>query len=461
VWGVPIPAFYCVACNQPILTRETAAAFEALVAEHGADVWFERSAAELAPPGLTCPRCGGTEFRKETDIQDVWFDSGASHYCVQRHVADLTYPADLYLEGDDQYQCWFQSSLWVACALGDGAPFRTVLGHGFFVDDKGQKMSKSRGNIVGPEEITERYGADVLRLWFIYADYRAKMPCSERVHRLVADTYRTIRNAWRFQLMNLADFDPQTMGVPAEELSGLDRYLLARLRRLVARVTRHHDGFDLHLVYHDANGFCATDLSALYHNAAKDVLYCDAPDSPRRRAVQTVLWEAATHLARLLAPVLPFTTEEVWRHLREKQSSLPPSVHLADFPEPEGLLDCSPAEEFGWQAALEARELALQQLEALKASGELSNPLEGQVRVGVSGAARDALGGIRDLPGFFGVSEVVVETSPAAQAVGWVVARPGSSAKCERCWRREASVSTQPDESLLCRRCAEVVGGRA
>ena len=459
VWGVPIPAFYCTACNEPILTRETAVAFQALVEVHGADVWFERDAAALTPPGLTCPKCGGREFRKETDIQDVWFDSGVSHYAVQRVREELAYPADLYLEGDDQYQCWFQSSLWVACGLGDGAPFRTVLGHGFFIDDNGQKMSKSRGNIVGPEEIVERYGADVLRLWFIYADFRAKMPCSESVHKLVADTYRTIRNAWRFQLMNVADFDPTSMRVPLDQLTGLDRYVISRLRRLVARVARHYDAFDLHLVYHDVNAFCATDLSALYHNAVKDALYCDAADSEKRRRIQTVLWETAVTVAGLLAPVLAFTTEEVWQHLRTKNSILPLSVHLSDFPDAAALPDGGDLES-GWALALAARELALRELETLKTSGVLTNPLEAELLIRCSDEVCDALGTVGDLPAFLGVSRVEVERAETGDEIGDVVARPGSGGKCERCWRRDVTVATQADHPTLCARCAEVVRGR-
>ncbi len=459
VWGVPIPAFYCLACNEPILTRETAEAFRALVAVHGADIWFEKDAAELAPPGLTCPKCGGREFRKETDIQDVWFDSGASHYAVQRTREDLAYPADLYLEGDDQYQCWFQTSLWIACALGDGAPFRTVLGHGFFIDACGQKMSKSRGNIVGPEEVFGKYGADVMRLWFIYADYRAKMPCSEDVHKLVADTYRTIRNAWRFQLMNLADFDPATMSVPLDTLTGLDRYVMARLRRLIERVTKHYDAFDLHLVYHDVNAFCATDLSALYHNAVKDSLYCDAPGAEKRRAIQTVLWRVAVTLAGLLAPVLPFTTEEVWQHLRKKEPALTLSVHLSDLPDADALPDLGePETEWGW--ALAVRELALRQLEALKSSGDLSNPLEAELDITAGSAVVEALGTVTDPAAFLGVSRVSVATGDTGEAPAKVTARPGSGEKCERCWRRDVTVSTQTDHPGLCSRCAEVIRGK-
>ncbi|GAF80538.1 unnamed protein product, partial [marine sediment metagenome] len=302
-WGVPIPVFYCTDCGEALLTEETVAHVRDLVAEHGADVWFAREAAELIPPATTCSECGGDSFIKEPDIMSVWVDSGCSHYCVMRPHPELSYPADLYLEGDDQYQCWFQTSLWIAAALGDPAPYKTVVGHGFFVDDTGQKLSKSKGNIIDPAEVYENYGADVLRLWFTYADFRQKMHLTDEIFQQVADAYRRIRNTVRFLLANLRDFDPAADALAPEQMREIDRWALLRLNRVVKRMTEAFDRWDLHLFYHDVHGFCANDLSAFYLNVLKDTLYTDLPDSSARRSAQTALWQLLLALTKMTAPV--------------------------------------------------------------------------------------------------------------------------------------------------------------
>ncbi|MCD6362011.1 MAG: isoleucine--tRNA ligase, partial [Armatimonadetes bacterium] len=292
-WGVPIPVFYCAQCGEMLLTEETIARVRDLVAEHGADVWYEREPDELLPEGVTCPAegCDSTTFTKEPDIMSVWVDSGCSHYCVLRPHPELTFPCDLYLEGDDQYQCWFQTSLWVAMALGEPAPYRTVVGHGFFVDETGSKLSKSKGNIISPQEIYDQYGADVLRLWFTYADFRQKMALSESILKQVAEAYRRIRNTARFLLQNLQDFNPSEDAVDYADMMEIDRWALDRLQRRLQAITAAYENWDLHIVHRDTHALCDADLSAFYLNVLKDRLYTDVPDSPARRSAQTAMWE--------------------------------------------------------------------------------------------------------------------------------------------------------------------------
>ncbi|MCD6350471.1 MAG: isoleucine--tRNA ligase, partial [Armatimonadetes bacterium] len=378
-WGVPIPAFYCEDCGEVLMTEETVNFVRDLVAQEGADVWWARSVEELLPPGTTCPRCGGSNFRKETDIMSVWFDSGCSHYCVLSTHPDLGYPADLYLEGDDQYQCWFQTSLWVAVALGQRAPFRTVVGHGFFVDETGRKLSKSRGNIIDPAEIYQKYGADVLRMWFTYADFKAKMSLTEAVLNQVAEGYRRLRNVARFMLANLQDFDPSRDAVEYAELADLDRWALMRMQRVIARITAAFDRWDLHFFHHELNQFLAHEMSAFYLDVLKDTLYTELPDAAARRSAQTVLWLLLLDLTRMMAPIVPFTADEIWSHIRKLDPDLPVSVQLEDWPEPrEQWIDEELEERF--ERFLEVRAAVTEAIEQAKAAGGLANPLEAAVR---------------------------------------------------------------------------------
>lgn len=459
VWGVPIPAFYCADCDELLLTEASTNHVRDLVAQHGADIWFAREAAELVPPGSTCAKCGGSRFVKEPDIMSVWFDSGVTHYCVLDTHPDLTDPADLYLEGDDQYQCWFQTSLWAAVALGKPAPFKTVVGHAFFVDDTGHKLSKSKGNIIDPREIYEKYGADVLRMWFTYADFRRKMYAAESIYEQVADAYRKIRFTCRFMLQNLGDFDPTRDAIPYDRLLEVDRWILTRLAWLIDRMTTAFDEWNLHLFYHEVHGFCVTDLSAFYLNVLKDRLYTELPDSPARRSAQTALWELLMALVRLIAPVITFTAEEIWQHCRRIAPELPASVQETFWPEarPEWRDAALTAR---WQTVLAAREAAMRALEALKASGACDNPLEARVDLYCSDSARAVLADLRDqLPGLFVVSEVAVHAATAApvelgqgQEIA-AVARPNDGSKCERCWMRLPSVGEATDHPTLCSRC--------
>ncbi len=464
VWGVPLPIFYCTSCREPLITEASLRAVRDLVAREGADVWWEKSATEILPPDTKCPACGAREFTKESDIMDVWFDSGCSHYAVLRRHPELAFPADLYLEGDDQYQCWFQMSLLVAVALGDPAPFRTVVGHAFFVDKQGQKLSKRKGNILDPKDIYDRYGADVLRLWFIYADFRRKMFAAPHIFDQVANAYRAIRNCWRFMLGNLGDFNPAQDAVPYHEMVEIDRYALLRLNWLIERATRAYERWDLHLIYHDLQGFCANDLSAFYFKVIKDRLYTTPAASPARRSAQTALWRLALATVRLAAPVLTFTSEEVWQQLR-KRHNLADSVQLAGWPEPSAVGDRDI--ETRWTELRAVSVEVNRALEAVKASGILTDPLEGAVDIYCSPQRRAVLESFGDeLKFLLVVSEVALhdlESAPAdARAASdlegvVVAARPAAGQKCERCWMVTTDVGADPDHPTICARCARHV----
>ncbi len=456
-WGVPIPVFYCADCGEILLTQETVAWVRDLVAEHGADVWFARQADELVPVGTVCPNCGGSSFVKEPDIMSVWFDSGVSHYCVLRTRPDLGYPADLYLEGDDQYQCWFQTSLWAAVALGEPAPFKTVVGHGFFVDDSGQKLSKSKGNIIDPAEIYQQYGADVLRLWFTYADFRQKMHCSEHIFAQVAEAYRRIRNTVRFMLTNLGDFDPATDALAPAQMRELDRWILLRLNDLVKRMTRAFDNWDLHLFYHDLHGFCANDLSAFYLDVLKDTLYTSLPDSPDRRSAQTALWHLLLAITKMCAPVLTFTADEVWQHCRGLDDSLPVSVQLADWPAVVEQFEDEALRE-RWTQLLRIRRDVTGALERAKDDGDIDQPLSAQVTIYAPGSDLALLSSFGDqLSELFVVSAVEVKLQSERTEELAVEVMPAPGEKCDRCWLHSESVGTRPDHPTLCDRCAERV----
>ncbi|NLO74019.1 MAG: isoleucine--tRNA ligase [candidate division WS1 bacterium] len=454
-WGVPIPAFHCEACQRVLVSEEIANHIRDVVAASptGADVWFEREAEELLPPGTVCPECGGARFSKEGDTMSVWVDSGVSHYTVLRTHPDLCYPADCYLEGDDQYQLWFQTSLWCAAALGEPAPFRLVVGHGFFVDETGQKMSKSKGNIVSPFDILDKYGADILRLWFTYADFRRKMFYSEAILEQVADAYRRIRNTLRFLLTNLQDFEPSTQSVGWEKLRELDRWALVQLGRLRGRVTEAFDNWDLHLYYHEVHSFCARELSAFYLDVLKDTLYTDLPDSAARRSAQTVMWQILQALTIMSAPVLTFTAEEVWQQARKLDPSLPLSVQMAYWPE--ASTDADPTWLARWDRLLEIREEVLLALEQAKAAGVVRKPLEAKVSLGANQQDLELLREYEEqLSELFIVSEV--ELRESAEGLG-VSAERAEGEKCGRCWMRKPEVGREPDHPELCARCASRV----
>ncbi|MET0851753.1 MAG: isoleucine--tRNA ligase [Candidatus Rokuibacteriota bacterium] len=474
VWGVPIVAFYCDGCGGLLLEeRLVEHVADIMRAGAGADEWHTRPARDLLPAGTTCPKCGGEAFRKETDILDVWFDSGCSHAAVLETRPHLRWPAEMYLEGSDQHRGWFHSSLLEAIGTRDAAPYRSVLTHGFTVDGEGRKMSKSQGNSVTPEELLPRYGAEVLRLWVAAEDYSEDVRVSDEILNRLADAYRRIRNTCRFLLGTLADFDPDRDRVSFAGMDELDRWALSRLGGLIARVRRGYEEYQFHTVFHSTHNFCAVDLSALYLDIIKDRLYVSAPDDPRRRAAQTVCYEMLTALTRLLAPILSFTTDEVWGHVAGQGK--PESVHLTTFPEERG----------EWAN----EQLAAEWDRLLEVRGEVSRALESARKAGLIGKSIDAAVFVASAPEeqwgpllagkgesllatLFNVSAVRVAPAPAPVAAAGVayesadipglalIVAPASALgwkRCERCWTWSARVGEDAAHPALCERCAPVV----
>jgi isoleucyl-tRNA synthetase len=460
LWGVPIPAFYCTGCGEtllkPELVRRVADVFEAA----SADAWYERPAAELLPDGFACPKCQGRSFDKERDILDVWFDSGSSHLAVLATRDGLRWPADVYLEGSDQHRGWFQSSLLIGTATRGSAPFRDVITHGFTVDAQGKKISKSLGNDVDTQKLIRTYGAEVLRLWTIMVDYREDMRYSDEMVQRVAEAYRKVRNTCRYLLSNLYDFDPARDAVAEGGLADIDRYALARHRQVVAKVLEGYAAFEFHVVYHQLVQYCSVDLSAFYLDVLKDRLYCEAPRGPRRRAAQTVLHQIADDLCRLMAPVLPFTADEVWACLPGDRD---PSVHLSRFPETTPPIQATADY---WPALREVRELVLRSLEEDRAAKRIGTSLEARV---VLVAPRTSLAPLKQYegenPGFptnlanlFIVSKVELREQEDAPGLTVEITRAEGN-KCERCWTYSKNVGRQGVHPGVCERCAAVLEG--
>jgi isoleucyl-tRNA synthetase len=465
VWGVPIVAFYCERCDAVLLEERIVEHVARIFREGaGADEWHARTAAGLLPPGTRCPKCGHDGFRKETDILDVWFDSGCSHAAVLETRPELRWPAELYLEGSDQHRGWFHSSLLEAMGTRNAPPYKEVLTCGFVVDGEGRKMSKSLGNGVEPDELLPKYGAEVLRLWVAAEDYTEDIRLSTEILDRLADAYRRMRNTFRFLLGNLYDFDPARDRQSYATLDEVDRWVLDRLARLVDRVRRAYEEYQFHTVVHSVHNFCAVDLSALYLDVIKDRLYTSAPDDPRRRAAQTACYDVFNALARLMAPILTFTTEEAWRYAPGARSE---SVHLERFPEvPLEWLDDTLKRE--WDRLLEVRREVAKALETARAQKLIGSGLEARVRI--ASAPEDLPGLLRTkhelLPTLFIVSRVDLEPRAGRASVHYesqdipglvidVDRAPGE--KCERCWTRSEEVGRDRAHPTLCARCVRVV----
>ncbi len=476
VWGVPIVAFYCSGCETLLLEERLVEHVAAIMRDgRGADEWHARAAKDLLPPGTTCPKCGGAEFRKETDILDVWFDSGCSHAAVLETRPELRWPAEMYLEGTDQHRGWFHHSLLEAVGTRGSAPFRSCLTHGFAVDGEGRKMSKSQGNFITQEELLPKYGADVLRLWVASEDYSEDVRLSEEILKRLSDAYRRMRNTFRFLLGTLADFDPESDRVGYDQMDEIDRWALLRLGELIARVRRAYDEYQFHVVFHTVHNFCAVDLSSLYLDIIKDRLYVSAPDDPKRRAAQTVCFEMLTALARLLAPVLSFTADEVWGYIPGRGK--PESVHLVTFPEERGEWI---NERLGgeWERLLEVRGEVSRALETARKQGLIGKGIDAVVYVTSAPEEqwRPLLAGKGEelLATLFNVSAVRLAEPPPrdagiaydsqdipglglavapAQALGW--------RKCNRCWTWSAGVGADARHPALCDRCLPVVLARS
>ena len=472
-WGVPIPAVDCTKCGEAILTVSLVERAASVFDTYGADAWYERPLEEFIPDDLTCPSCKGRDFERERDILDVWFDSGSSHEAVLPFRPELQWPADTYLEGSDQHRGWFQSSLLVGLGTRGRPPFKQVVTHGFVVDEDGKKMSKSLGNTIAPQDIIKQSGAEIIRLWVAMVDYREEIRIGKQIIARVVEAYRKIRNTLRYLASNLYDFNPADR-VALERLEEVDRYALARYAAAATTVVEAYARYDFPVIFQTINQFATVDLSAFYADVSKDRLYTFGADWPARRSAQTAMFTIADGLVRLLAPILPVTSDELWRHLPGHRG---PSVHTAEFPPIEELARMRDERlERRWEALLDARSAVNARLEELREKKVIGSSLQARVTIDCADPAGAALlkRYADTLPMLFIVSRAALgpiassvadlsdaelhEALAAGAAKPWSVdASPAEGEKCQRCWRIVPSVSTLPDSAGLCDRCVDAL----
>ncbi len=460
-WGLPIPVFYCKDCGKPVCTPETIQHISSLFDAYGSNIWFEKSAMELIPHGLSCPHCGGTAFEKETDTLDGWFDSGSTHYAALHHRDPALWPADVYLEGADQYRGWFQSSLLTSVgALGQGAPFRQVLTHGWTVDGQGRAMHKSLGNGMDPAELIREYGADIVRLWAGSSDYHADVRCSKDIFKQLSQSYLKFRNTARYCLGNLNEFDPDHL-VPADQMLALDRWALTKLNSLISVCRSAYQNYEFHVVSHAINDFCVVELSSFYLDIIKDRLYCDEKNGLRRRSAQSALYLIVDALAKLFAPILAFTCDEIWQAMPHRQGDDVRNILLNQMPE-----DCAayvlPASDMAkWDTVMKLRQDVNGVLELARADKRIGKALEAHVNLSCNDASLKAACDGIDLAEVCIVSSYVWEDAAPGALVGHGTNYPeltigvseARGVKCPRCWMHSESANADG----LCPRCAEVI----
>ncbi|MCL2579484.1 MAG: isoleucine--tRNA ligase [Oscillospiraceae bacterium] len=460
-WGVPIPALYCDSCEKHIINADTTKAIAALFRAEGSDAWYTKSAAEILPGGFACPHCGGKTFTKETDIMDVWFDSGVSHAAtLMGRWPDQEWPCDLYLEGTDQYRGWFQSSLLTAVAWKGKAPYKTVCTHGWVVDGEGRKMSKSLGNGITPDEIIKDFGADILRLWVVSSDYHADIRISKDILKQLSEIYRKIRNTARYILGNLDGFDPDKDSVPDAELTELDRWALCKLDALLERTSRAYEKFDFHIIFHALHNFCTIDMSNFYLDVIKDRLYVNKADSTARRAAQTAIYRILRALTAIAAPIIPFTAEEIWGHIPADKAYNQESVMFNDAPKFTGVADAAFMQK--WDKIIAVRTDANKALELARAEKRIGKSLEAKVVLYADGELLDFLKANEgELPAAFIVSQVELRAGegPIKGEVEGLSLEvlPADGEKCERCWVFSETVGAHSEHKTLCARCAAII----
>ncbi|MGH9339752.1 MAG: isoleucine--tRNA ligase [Acidobacteriota bacterium] len=454
IWGVPIVAFYCKNCNDPLLSSQVISHVAEIFSRESADAWYARSVQDLLPEGSQCPSCGASEFVRESDILDVWFDSGSSHHVVLGRQADLPWPADVYLEGGDQYRGWFHSSLLIAVGTRGAAPYKVVVCNGWTLDSEGRAMSKSLGNVISPLEIMKVDGAEILRLWVASIDYTEDVRLGEEILKRLREAYRKLRNTSRFMLGNLYDFSADRSST---EFAALDRWALARTAAVSRRVEEAYKRFEFHVVYHTLYNYCVVDLSNFYFAVLKDRLYTSAPESSSRRAAQTALFIIADTLTRLLAPILPFTAEEIWQSLYPNEVPLD-SIHEAEFSAEVRQYE-DPQLLQNWQQFMQIREKVSKALEESRQKKEIRDSLEAMISLRCGEKAFDYLQSFSDeLRFLFIVSEVESGASSELQPEEvevMVLKAPGE--KCERCWNYRLSVGAHSDVPTVCSRCYAVL----
>ena len=459
VWGVPIPLFYCEDCNEHLVNDDTINAVADLFAKEGSDAWWAHSAEEILPQGTKCPKCGGTHFRKESDIMDVWFDSGSSHAAVCKTRPELAWPADMYLEGSDQHRGWFQSSLLTSVATEGKAPYRAVLTHGYVVDGEGRKMSKSVGNTVAPQEVIAQYGADIIRLWAASSDYKADIRISKEILKQLSEVYRKIRNTIRYILGNTNDFNYETDKVEFKDMLELDRWALMHMQLLKKEVSAAYESYDFHVLYHAIHNFCSVEMSSYYLDILKDRLYAYKADSFERRSAQTAMYEIMLDLVVMIAPVLSFTMEEVWQFMK-KPASMPESVFMMPWPEcKEEYID--EALESKWDNFIEIRSEITRVLEGARRAKTIGHSLDAKVELHATGEALAILRSVEgDLATLLIVSQakLVEGLAGGVEATGRedlkVTVQAAEGEKCERCWIYSDTVGKDAEHPTVCARCA-------
>ena len=468
IWGVPIAVFLCDKCGEPLNDKAVNKSIVDLFKKEGADAWYKYEPSTLLPSETACRGCHHKEFRKEMDILDVWFESGASWHAVLDLEPELHSPADLYTEGGDQHRGWFHSSLLTSVAVRNHAPYKMVATSGWTLDEQGRAFSKSLGNGVDPVDIAKRLGGEIIRLWVASVDFREDVAASENLMQRVSDNYRKLRNTLRFLLGNIHDFDPTKDALPFTALQPLDQYILARTAGLDAKIRAAYDDFEFHRAYHALNEFVNTDLSALYLDVLKDRLYTFAPNHPGRRSAQTALWRIAETLTRLIAPILSFTADEVWA-LLPKLETREPSVHLALFPNLTEIVPGSTRQlEEDWDHLLTLRDEVLKGLEEARTAKTISNkPSETQIVLGWLNTIAEQPNPVFEqyksiLPELFGVAQVeisnaIVTEGEVSKGAFYVQAKPAAGSKCERCWRFTTDVGGEANYPTVCLRCADAL----
>ena len=465
-WGLPIPVFYCSDCGKPVCTDETIESVSNIFRERGSNAWFELEAEELLPKGYVCPHCGGVHFTKETDTLDGWFDSGSTHIASMELDSPGRWPAEMYLEGGDQFRGWFQSSLLIGVATRGRAPYKTCLCHGWTVDGEGKAMHKSLGNGVDPADLIAKYGADIVRLWASSADYRVDMRCSDAIFKQLSEKYLKIRNTARYILGNLAGFDPCRDMVPVEQMPELDRWALSRLNALVERCINAYEKYEFFGVTAAVHSFCVVDMSNFYLDVIKDRLYCDGADSLSRRSAQTTIYMILDAMMRLLAPLLAFTSNEVWLDMPHSDKEDARHVMLNDMPRPDAALKLSPEAELRWANLLRLRDDVNKALELARAEKTVGKPLDAKVTLHIGEDAAALWKSVEgaDLAQLCIVSELEVSDTPvegwAGEAVPGLTVKVEASSlpKCPRCWTHSAGIGSDEKHPELCPRCAAAIG---
>lgn len=454
-WGVPIPIFFCKDCGEPYIDRDAMMAVADLFRKEGSDAWFKYDTSEILPEGTKCPKCGGTHFNKEQDIMDVWFDSGSSHAAVLEQRDYLKWPADLYLEGADQYRGWFQSSLLTSVATKGTAPYKAVLTHGWVVDGEGRKMSKSLGNGIDPQEIVEQYGADVLRLWVASSDYHADIRISKDILKQLSEAYRKIRNTARYILGNLNDFNPDTDMVDVEDLYPIDKWAIAKLNELNDKVRAGYDAYEFHQVYHSIHNFCVVDMSNFYLDVLKDRLYTEKADSASRRAAQTTIYMILDAMTRMISPILAYTSDEIWRYMPHGSNCDKECVLFNEMP---AKVDVDIDAEFmaRWDRIHELRDLVKKSIEVAVKNKLIKSSLESKIVLTCGGDNYEFVNSVLgELTAVFIVSKVELVKGDSDEIN--VVVEKAEGEKCERCWVYSDTVGQNSEHPTLCARCAEIL----